>query len=207
MAFQAVPETAVCHVIGELFGQVIENTLYFAFPDDPLLSEVAQLAASVGQWAVAEYCPVLAADYIYRRTEAQSLATELAPAVTDVVGTGTPGGNADTPAAPGGTCLAVSFRSGLGGRAYRGRNYVSGLPTGHISGNQLDETVTNQLVDAYSALMTYILDDLPDAVHVVVSRWAAGVKRPTGIHTPVTTYLATNRDIDSQRRRLTGRGT
>jgi hypothetical protein len=53
----------------------------------------------------------------------------------------------------------------------------------------------------------YIADDLPDAVHVVVSRYHLGAPRVTGIATPVITYLATDNNVDSQRRRLTGRGT
>jgi len=206
MAFIPVPKTAVCHVVGELFGQIIENTLYFAFPDDPLTSEIGQLAASVGQWAVGELCGQLSADYKYLRTEAQSLASESAPAITDVTGTGTVGSNLEGQSAPGGSCLAVSFRSAYGGRSYRGRNYVSGLPSERIVGNQVDAGYATALVTVYENLMSYIEDDLPNAVHVIVSRYTAGAPRVEGITTPVLTYLTTNRDIDSQRRRLTGRG-
>lgn len=206
MAFIPVPKTAICHVVGELYGQIIENTLTFAFDDDPLASQVAQLAASVGQWAVAELCQVLGAEYTYLRTEAQSMVSESSPAYTDTVGTGTTGADLEGACAPGGTCAAVSFRTALGGRSYRGRNYVSGIPTERIVGNQVDSGYATSLVDAYEALMSYITDDLPDAVHVVVSKYTLGAPRVTGITTPILTYLMTNRDIDSQRRRLTGRG-
>lgn len=206
MAFIPVPNTIACDVIAELFGQIIENTLYFAFPDEPLISEVGQLAASVGEWAVGGLCPVLSEDYIYKRTEARGIWDQAQPAITNVVGTNTPGGVA-SPGAPGGTCIAVGFRTAYGGRSFRGRNYVSGFPLAACEGNQLATAYATGIVDAYDDLVPiYVADDLPNAVHVVVSRYSLNAPRVTGVTTPILTYLMANRDLDSQRRRLTGRG-
>lgn len=206
MAFIPVPKTVKCAVIASLFGQTIANTLYFAFPDDPLASEVLQLAASVGEWAVGALCPVLSEDYVYKRTEATDISAEGMPAYTNTIGADTTGAIASV-SAPGGTCLAVSFRSALGGRSYRGRNYVSGIPLAALEGNQLASAYVTGYVEAYEALVPdYVFDDLPAAVHVIASRYHLGAPRVAGVTTPVLTYLATNADIDSQRRRLTGRG-
>jgi len=206
MPFVPVPKTIACDVIAELFGQVIENTLYFAFPDEPLISEVAQLSSSVAEWAVGALCPVLSEDYIYKRTEARGIWDQAQPAITNVVGTNTPGAVA-SPGAPGGTCIAVSFRTAYGGRSYRGRNFVSGFPLNACEGNQLATAYASGIVEAYEALVPdYVADDLPNAVHVVASRFSLGAPRVTGITTPINAYLMVNRDLDSQRRRLTGRG-
>lgn len=154
MAFIAVPKTVECAVIAELFGQVIENVLYFAFPENPLSSEVGQLAASVGQWAVGALCPQLSASYKYLRTEATDISAEGMPSHTDVVGTGTVGSDANE-AAPGNVCLAISFRTGIGGRSFRGRNYVSGLGAESYEGNQVASSSVTALVGAYEDLMSY----------------------------------------------------
>jgi hypothetical protein len=207
MAFIPVPNVVECDVIGMLFGQIIENTLYFLFPEEVLSSEVAQLASSVGEWAVAELCPLLSEDYTYLRTEATDISSAGQATHTSVTDTGTPGGSIN-PAAPGGTCIAISFRTALGGRSYRGRNYISGIPQVVLDGNQCTTVYADQIPVAYAALIPdYVADDLPQAQHVVVSRYHLGAPRAEGIATPITTYLLTNYDVDSQRRRLTGRGT
>ena len=206
MAFIPVPNTVRCDVVASLFGQIIENTLYFAFPDPPLSSIVGQLAASVGEWAVGALCTNLSNDYTYLRTEAQDISEEGAAALTDTVGTGTTGTSMN-PAAPANVCAAVSFRTALGGRSYRGRNYVSGIPKASCEGNQCNSDWGAALVAIYESLVPdFIEDDLPDAVHVVVSRYHLNAPRVTGVTTPILTYLMTNLDLDSQRRRLTGRG-
>jgi hypothetical protein len=84
---------------------------------------------------------------------------------------------------------------------------VSGLPLDTIEGNQCSAAHCATLVEVYESLVPdFIFDDLPDAVHVVVSRYHLSAPRVTGIATPIITYLVTNRDLDSMRRRLTGRG-
>lgn len=207
MAFVPVPKTVSCAIIGELFGQSIQNVINLTFPDDPLASVVAQAAASVGEWAVGELCPILSIEYKYLRTEAQDISAEGMPAFTNVVGTGTEGGVASG-SSPGGTCIAMSFRSGYGGRSYRGRNFISGIPLAEMDGNQISSTFGAALIAAYEALMPdYVFDDLPDALHTIVSRFHLGAPRVAGLASPVLTYLLTNLDVDSQRRRLTGRGT
>lgn len=206
MAFIPVPNVVACDVIARLFGQIIENTLYFAFPDAPLVSQVGQLAASVGEWAVGGLCTGLSEEYEYLRTEATDISSEGQASITNTVGAGTTGSNTSG-CAPGGTCVAVSFRTAFGGRSFRGRNFISGVPLDAIDGNQCTAGFDTGIVAIYESLVPdFIADDLPDAVHVVVSRYHLGAPRVTGIATPILSYLLTNRDIDSQRRRLTGRG-
>jgi len=206
MAFIPVPNVVMCEVIGELFGQVVENTLYFAFPDAPLISQVGQLASSVGEWAVGGLCTAVSEDYIYKRTQATDLSEAGLASITDTTGANTPG-VFTSDAAPGNVTLAVSFRSALGGRSYRGRNYIAGLPLDTIEGNQCSAIHCETIVGVYESLVPdFIADDLPDAVHVVVSRYHLNAPRAEGVATPIITYLVTNRDLDSQRRRLTGRG-
>lgn len=206
MAFVPVPDTAECNVIGMLFGQIVENTLYFATEGGWLPSSIIQLAASVGEWAVGSLCAKLSHDYTYLRTEAKDISAPGMTTATNTTGTGTAGGNISD-SAPGNVSMCCSFRTNLTGRSYRGRNYVPGIPTGGITGNQIDPVYFDTVVASYNAMVAdYIADDLPDAVWVVVSRYHLGAPRVAGVATPVEVAIATNYDLDSQRKRLNGRG-
>lgn len=206
MAFIPVPNTVKCDVIGQIFGQIISNTLYFSPGEEVLPSVVIELAGAVADWATTRLCAVLSEDYSFLRVEATDITEEGLASFTSVDGAGTPGSDPD-PAAPAGTCVAVSFRTGLGGRSYRGRNYVSGISKVSCIGNQCATTKADDIVAQYALLNDDIQAVLPLMQHVVASRYHLNAPRVTGIVTPVLTYLVTNYDIDSQRRRLTGRGT
>lgn len=206
MAFIPVPNTVEAHIIQSLLGEIIENTLYFVWPEAVLASEVAQLAASVGTWFLTSQLPNLSEQLTYLRTETQDLTTEGAPAYTDATGVGTPGGVAH-PSLPGGTAFCASFRTALGGRSFRGRNYVGGVDVTSQAGNQITSAAGDLMIAAYNALPAAVAADLPDAQWCVVSRYHLGAPRTSGVTTPVITAVATNYDLDSQRRRLAGRGT
>lgn len=206
MAFIPVPNVARADVIGSLFGQVVENTLYFLSPEPLIGSVVAQLAGSVAEWAVTRIVEELGDDYTYLRTETQDLSEAGLPIYTDATAVGTPGGD-PSGCVPGNVTFAVSFRSGLGGRSFRGRNYVPGVPNQYIVGNQVNSGFVDEIVARYNLLPADVHDDLPELDWCVVSRYHLGAPRAEGVATPITTCVSVDYNIDSQRRRLTGRGT
>jgi len=114
---------------------------------------------------------------------------------------------------PGNVTMAVSFRTSAAGRSGRGRNYIAGLVDLRDGNSLLDDVYAGQLVDAWSGLRTLGSED--GWAQVVVSRYSGytivdGKKVPTpraeGITNEVNTILLTDRTLDSQRRRLPGRG-
>lgn len=112
-------------------------------------------------------------------------------------------GTIDAESMPGNVALCVSFRTGLTGRSYRGRNYVSGMNDGVVSGNQFQVSFVNNVVAAYTTLLT----DLPTAFDWVVASFQTnGVPNIPGLVHAVQSILATDTNVDSMRSRLAGRG-
>lgn len=205
MAFVPVPNAAEVDIIASLFGQIVENTLTFVSTGTFSPTQLLQLATTVGGWWVANMLPNLSSDYIYLRTEAKDISSVGGATAVNPTGVGTPG--ASSGSAPGGTAAAVSFRTAFGGRSYRGRNYIAGVPISQLVGNQLFPGFLDAIVAVYNTLETALHADLPAADWCVASRYTAGAPRVAGITTQIVAAVATNYDVDSQRRRLTGRGT
>lgn len=203
MAFQAVPDTAGVMVRGTLFDQEIENTLYFSKDGGFIMADLNDLAALVRAWWFDNIMPLLSADYVFREVAAVDLSTEGGATAFDTAETGT-GGGAASGAFPGNVAIAVSLRTGLAGRSFRGRNYLSGLPPSAVIGNTLDNDFRTGYATGYAALLDLLSDT--DFVWGVVSRVTAGLPRVAGIITAITSVIIVDAFVDSQRRRLSGRG-
>lgn len=112
------------------------------------------------------------------------------------------GGDAG-PAAPGNATQTISWRTGLAGRRFRGRNYVPGLGEGQISTSDLvSSTVVNALAAAAGEL---ILGALTSGKLTI---FHAPQEVPTPYDNTTTDVISAviENVVDSQRRRLPGRG-
>lgn len=114
-------------------------------------------------------------------------------------------GQVESPALPNNVTLATKFSTGLTGRSNRGRHYLVGIPTNEVDGNQVVSGYADGIAakwrDFYSAF-----ESLPvPSTHVVVSFCHDNAWREVGDFHQVLTY-STEGNIDSQRRRLAGRG-
>lgn len=126
------------------------------------------------------------------------------PSTTEIVSppeVGTGGGNA----LPGGSALVITHRTALRGRNYRGRSYMPGISNSHqVTPNVLGAGSITVFVNAFFALIAAVQAVGP--VWVVLSKYLNKVPRGQALATPVTAVSA-DQFLDSQRRRLTGRGT
>lgn len=107
-------------------------------------------------------------------------------------------------ALPNNVSLCVSFRTNLRGRSFRGRNYLPPLPEQLVDGNTVLPATVAAIVDAYEAFLAGVTG--VGLTWVVVSRFSNGAPRVTGLATEVTSVIVTDPTVDSQRRRLPGRG-
>jgi len=115
--------------------------------------------------------------------------------------TGTEGG----PRMPNSAAKTISFTTGRAGRSTRGRNKLGGL-TGDLMS---DENHVNTTYETYvRTLYDGIQNAITDAGYefVVLSRVADGVERAEGVTYSITQIGFNNNRLDSQRRRLPGRG-
>jgi hypothetical protein len=100
--------------------------------------------------------------------------------------------------------FCLSLRTEASGRSFRGRKYVAGVPQTKVAGNQIVSAWAGDILTAMNDLIA-VLSAL-NQVLTVVSRVADGIDRITAVTTAVANVTYTDLNIDSQRRRLTGRG-
>lgn len=204
MAFIPVPNTLEVELVQSMDNQIIENTLYFEFETTPSESDAGGLATALIAWWDDQFSTELSADLLLLRVVVTDLSADDSFSLT-FNATPTPAGKVSDGSVPNNCAICISFRTAGRGRSARGRNYVAGLPNGFVAANRVVATVTDSLVAAYNALVS--LAGGAGAVWVVVSRFTNHLPRVSGATFPITTAVLVDNVLDSQRRRLPGRGT
>lgn len=104
---------------------------------------------------------------------------------------------------PNNVSLAVKWTTGFTGRSFRGRSYHVGLTIAQVTANAVDSTPLAAITAAWTLLRTRMI--AADYELVVASRQFNNAPRTVGVVTPI---IGTSVDstLDSQRRRLPGRG-
>jgi hypothetical protein len=203
MTFQAAPGVAEVDIRGLLHGNLVENTLFLRQGDAWTPEQLASAASLMRGWWFASIMPNLSEDYIFREVFIKDLSIEAGDEASDATGYGIQGSTA-FPALPGNVTFAVSFRTGKAGRSFRGRNYLPGIPSNEVSGDQISPSTAAGYAGMYEALLTALVGS--DFTWVVLSRVADGVLRAAGLSTDVISVISTDVILDSMRRRLSGRG-
>lgn len=203
MAFIPVPETAKVAVVHSRAGEQMVNVLYFRRAGSWGLTELDELAVAVrNAWSIG-IMNVLNQSVQFLRVEARGMRAQADITTTAIVSPAVFGVDT-TPALPGNVAFCVTHTTGLTGRSNRGRTYFGGLGEGRISGDTILQNVADSLVGSL-----YDIRQAASAVnweHVVVSLYNNKTPRATGVTIPVTGYRYADRTLDSQRRRLRGRG-
>jgi hypothetical protein len=204
MTFVPAPNVVQVNQRATLFDQQIENVHYILTPPGELSAADVQAVADAANDAwIQNLLAVLTLDYIFRETYATDLTTQTAPAATSAAPAATTG-LVTAEAAPANVALCVSLRTNGRGRSARGRQYISGLNVNDITGNQFDTAAAQAVVDAFNG---YAADIYNAGYQVVVlSRYENKQPRTEALVQPLTVAVLTDTFIDSQRRRLTGRG-
>jgi hypothetical protein len=207
MAFIPSPGIVQVEIRGTLGESNVENTLYFFSTSPPVtLNAIENLTGDVAAWWSLVMRDLLPTGYTYRETYAVDLSSETGPTWTEAGSTWA--GERITTAGmmPNNATIAISFRTAQRGRSHRGRNYVCGLSRNDVTGNMVSATLQAALVDAYSQ----ILPGAPYApagwLWVVLSRRSNNAWRPQGLSTTIQRVVIVDGIIDTQRRRLPGRG-
>lgn len=177
----------------------------------PDITDLEAVATAVNDWATGAYSAIMPNTL----TWVQIVVTDLnvaggAQYTKDMSGEG--GGDITNDVKTNQDTIAIKFNTARSGRSYRGRAYMLALSAGSYSdANNIGSTALASIVNAFDALRSdldtagyplgvlsrFNQDDVPTPPH----------KRAEGLLVPVTTVSATNGVVDSQRRRLPGRGT
>ena len=202
-----VPNGQVAEVVMTflLDGQEVKHVFHFMDATAPepwdatSLGAVAELAATHWNTHVA---PVSSAALVLRDVVATSLSSATAPAVTHVpLGVS---GDMTGGVAPNNVAFCVSLRTTDRGRSARGRLYMAGITTSVFLANTVTEAWATNVLAAWTAFWGS-MDDA-SYIWVVYSRIRDGAPRAVGQALAVTAIVVVDRTLDSQRRRLPGRG-
>lgn len=190
-------------VYGLLAQQQVAMVLNFLYPGAITQTQLDNLAeGGVTVWAET-LDDQLSEDLYITSGKATDLTTQDA-GVSQYFPPTTVRGQVNNPSVANNAALVVSHHTALRGRSYRGRTYLAGIPTGQLANSA---TVTTEYQGYTLAAWTNYIDGLEalGGNFVIASRQLNGVRRTTGVATPVTGYSIDLR-LDSQRRRLEGRG-
>jgi hypothetical protein len=140
-----------------------------------------------------------------REVYARSLDSESAPSYSNTTYVGVTGTMGGSTTSPNNVCFCLSFRTGLRGRANRGRNYWFGFGPSQVTNqNYITSAYRANLIALYNRLLPGGGSIPSGHVWVVLSRQLNHVIQ--GRHIPITSVLAVDDTLDSQRKRLPGRG-
>lgn len=203
MPFVPTANTVRVDCLQDLLDQHCENTLwYFSAGGSLNVTEMAALGTAINSIWTTFMPPFHSDTWQYRGCVVTDQSSESAPAVNVPV---TPVAGTDASVTePNNVSWTVKFLTTGRGRSSRGRNYIVGIPSAQRSGNVVDEFWAAGLVSAYANLLIPSVDI--DASLVVVSHQIDNAPRTEGLAQPVTAITFTDYVIDSQRRRLPGRG-
>lgn len=203
MAYQPVENTVQVELRMSLFGENVENTLYFFSEDGVDLANMITLADFIDDWWNTSIRPLQSTAVTFRELYLTDLTTQTSPTYTSTVNAGLAGTDGSGAGMPGNVTFCVSIRTPNRGRAGRGRNFFVGLNEDDIVGNLVNQAKADAIILAYENLLVPAL--FPYA-WCVVSRQFNGVVRAEGMVQPVQNVLYTDLAVDSMRRRLAGRG-
>lgn len=203
MPFVVTFNTVQCELRYLWDGQQVENTLYFEYDHAPTVGEGSDLADALFDWWDANMKQWQVAAIALREIYLTDLSAADSWSFTRVSSPAEPGTRSGE-SMPNNTALCISFRTNQRGRAHRGRNYVMGVAEGDVSHNSFTTTYLAGVQAAYVALAD--VEAATGANWVVVSRFQGLLPRENGITTPITSVGYFDGVVDSQRRRLPGRG-
>lgn len=203
MAYVPANNVVQVNIRQRILGQQAENTLYFLNSGGWDLESMAAVAEGVRDWWTTGPRAVLSQNNILSEIYLVDLTSQTGPTYTLSVAND-PGGPRTGDSTPNSVALCVSFRTGSRGRSGRGRNYVGGWAESSVNGNSFVASDVDAVVAAYQTLV-----DTPIAAGVtwvVCSRQSGGQPRASALVQPIIAVLAVDDTVDSQRRRLPGRG-
>jgi hypothetical protein len=203
MPFVPIPSTIRVEVVYSWDGQICENVFHVSTPNAINEAELDAVQEIFKDWyetylSTTQSQTVSLVKYIVLDASDQyGVAKEYPPGLVYQ------GSISTTPSLPNNVTFALRWNTGLRGRSFRGRTYHVGLVEGLVTQNAVNNDSLVSIVGSYGELLDML--DASSRSLVVASKFQGNAPRTTGLATPIVTVTADG-VIDSQRRRLPGRG-
>jgi hypothetical protein len=203
--FIPVPNVASVELIYSVNGITAENVFHVQKGSPYTLAQLQALRTTVNGWDAASWAGSRCGGALLTRIRTKALDTSASP-TEDYTLPVARGGTVGGPLLPSNATFAMKLVTGLAGRSFRGRLYVVGI--GSVFLGATANQVSLGTATTFLTLLTNLITVLAAAGHTlgVVSYRSGGVYRPTGLFTPAIGWTYVDLNMDSMRRRLTGRG-
>lgn len=203
--FIPAPNTASVEMIYSWGGVTCENVFHVRKGSSYSLADLQAVRGIVLAWYIATLRTYVTAGAVLVRIRTKALDTDTGP-MEDYAVTASGGGlNSTGSNAPTNATYCIKLSTGLSGRSARGRWYFIGLNMGDVvTSVDISAALRINLVNAINTLRT----NLTTGGHTmcVTSYRHDGAWRATAVNYDITTAVGVDLHIDSQRRRLAGRG-
>jgi len=203
MAFIPADQVIRTEMIYSWGGQIVENVLHWLSSEPVSEIVITTLLEAMEEW----FNDFLSTDVSNEISLTEIKGTDLTAAGSFVVEhfpTSPIPGDAATPSVPNNSTLAIKLTTLGSGRSARGRNYLCGLVDANTNGStEYQATPTAELIVNYLEFLDTPFT--PDYELSVVSFYHLGAPRVSGLVQPVI-GIGADLFLDSQRRRLAGRG-
>lgn len=212
MAFIPAENTARVSMHFSQDGQQVENVFYVQSDAGWNDTSLSSLCGTVKNWWVTNLQSFISNTVSLNEIVARDMTTEGSPQVSYITGLPVLGTNTNAPL-PNSVTAAIKLLTGLAGRSFRGRQYIVGLTSDSVSSdhNHLTPTALADLIIDYQALINDV--DTVYTPGMVVASFFHGVDsshkpipRSTAVLTKILAAAFADDILDSQRRRLPGRG-
>lgn len=203
MAFVPANNTVEAELRYVQSGEKTENTLYFQKETAWDVTSMTALANALKTWWHDNMAPLTTASVALREVYMTDLTSQDALALGVPLSPIDPGQQAVNPL-PNSVAYCVSFRTSNRGRSARGRNYIGGIPESYVTQNSVSTGYQASVVASYALLIP--LAAAQSCTWVVCSRRHNNAPRASAVLYLIREVLAIDLTVDSQRRRLPGRG-
>lgn len=182
-------------------SQQYVGDLWFYHTAGPIVAaDLATLLNAVGS----SFLPALAAEqsnditYTFVRARDYSIVN----GATQEQGLSLVGGGTD--AMPNNVCISCSFRSGIAGRSFRGRNFVGAIPRDQVAENSVLSTFLSPVLAAFTLMTSPTF--ATNWQWSIASFRSLGTWRGVAALTPVLYPIFVDNIVDDMDKRLPGRG-
>lgn len=203
MPFVPAPNLVEVEIRAISDGQHIENRIMVDALAAPTAEILSSIAEAVWDWATGTYALQLPDQVAITAVVATDLSSEEGGQVT--VSEAPVNGSVGGGALPLNATLCFSLRSTSRGRSARGRLYLLALPATSVSQNTVHSAYASNVLTGLNGLID-VISGL-GFVWVVASYIHDGAPRVGGpVYFAITNVILVDPTVDSQRRRLPGRG-
>jgi hypothetical protein len=186
-------------------GVTAENQIHVRKATSYTLADLQAVRTIVNAWDAASWAPLRSSPVTLNRIRTKALDTASSPMEDFALATPRSGGVGSNPL-PGNATYCIKLATDQAGRSQRGRLYVVGVAESALSSNrnQVTTGISGLWVASLNLLMANLLAG--GSKIIVLSYMHDLAWRTTAAYTVATGFVAVDFNVDSQRRRLTGRG-